>query len=68
MGLTWKQATKYAQSSECGAFAICFIRTEERGFYEAWRTRLHDDGPGMIQTGIQTADAARKLCENYLPK
>lgn len=61
--MNWQDPSKYAQVSTDGAYSICAIRTEGGPFYEAWRTRQHPEGPGMIQTGIQTAEFARKLCE-----
>jgi len=64
--LNWKRPTKYAQVTEDESFSVCIIRTEDQPFYEAWRTRYHPDGPGLIQTGLPTAQVARDLCEQHL--
>jgi hypothetical protein len=64
--LTWKQRSDYAQVSDCGSYSVAKVRTDDKPFYEAWRTRQHPDGPGMIQTGLPTAEFARKLCAEYV--
>ena len=65
--LTWKRHDAYAQVSTCGNYSVAKIRTsDEHPFYEAHRRRSHPDGPGLIQTGLPTAEFARQLCAEYV--
>jgi len=57
-----------AEVSACDRYSVCQIRTEAEPFWESWRTRAHEDGPGMIQTGLPTAEFARQLCAEHAPK
>ena len=60
--LGWKRRSEVAELSTCETYSVCTIRTEDGHFYEAWKTRQHPDGPGCIQTGLPTADFAKRLC------
>ena len=54
---------QYAIVSSCGRYAISKIGFSGGCFYEARRTRLHDEGPHLVATNIKTPDDARALCE-----
>ena len=56
-------ATAYAQLSECGRFSVCRIGFGDGHFFEAWRTRSHEDGPHLIATNLPTSQAARDAAE-----
>ena len=60
-----KKLDKYAQKSSCGRYSVCAIGfdTGRAGFFEAWRTRAHAEGPHLISTNLKTADQARRMCE-----
>lgn len=34
-------------------------------FYEAWRSRAHEEGPHLIATNLPSAEEARRLCEEH---
>ena len=59
--MKWVKASNYAIQSEDGRYSVCQIGGSE-GFYEAWRTRKHEDGPHLISTNLPDAQEARKAC------
>ncbi len=61
--MNWNWPTKYAQLTECGRYSVAKVGNGTRFLYEAWRTRAHPCGAGLIRTGIATADEARLTCE-----
>jgi hypothetical protein len=63
--MIWTRASKYAEKSECGRYAICAIGFEGNagGFFEAWRSRKHADGVHLVATNLKTAAEAREMCE-----
>ena len=63
--MNWRKtgALEYAQVSECGRYSVCRIGIADGQFYEAWRTRKHEDGPHLIATNLPTSQAAREVAE-----
>jgi len=59
--MKWKKWDAYSIISECRRYSVCQIGGSD-GFYEAWRTRQHDDGPHLISTNLPDAQAARRAC------
>lgn len=50
---------QYAEVSDDARYSVCQIGTK----FEAWRTRVHDEGPHLVMTNIDTRAAARAACE-----
>ena len=63
--LTWSRPARRAQMSACEEYSICAIGQPPSLWYEAWRTRAHPDGPGLIRTRLPNAEAARKVCSEH---
>ena len=63
--MKWQKtnASAYAQVSECGRYSVCRIGIAGGQFYEAWRTRQHEDGPHLVDTNLPTSQAAREAAE-----
>jgi hypothetical protein len=59
--MKWKKHDSYSIVSDCGTYSVCQIGGSE-GFYEAWRTRKHADGPCLISTNLPDAQQARQAC------
>ena len=50
---------RYADVSDDARYSVCQIGTK----FEAWRTRAHAEGPHLISTNLESAEAARAACE-----
>lgn len=61
--MNWRKHDAYAIVSECGRYSICSIGYNGGRAFEAWRTRAHAEGPHLISTNLESAEAARAACE-----
>lgn len=63
--MRWGKVGQYSEKSSCGAYSVCAIGRDatHAGFWEAWRTRAHVDGPHLIATNLDTLESARRACE-----
>lgn len=61
--MKWQWPMKYAQLSVCSRYSVAKVGNGQRFNYEAWRTRMHECGAGLIQAGLATSDEARLVCE-----
>ena len=59
--LKWKKHDRHAIVTEDGTYSVCQIGGKD-GFFEAWRTRAHKDGPHLISTNLANAQEARRAC------
>ena len=59
--MKWKKHDSAAIVSDDGRYSVCQIGGKD-GFFEAWRTRKHPDGPHLISTNLATPAAARQAC------
>jgi hypothetical protein len=59
--MKWVKHDSAAIVSDDGRYSVCQIGGKD-GFFEAWRTRKHEDGPHLISTNLPDAQAARKAC------
>lgn len=62
--MKWQRKSKFAEQSDTAMYSVCAIAfgSPGGGFFEAWRTRRHPEGPHLIATNLKTASEARKLC------
>lgn len=62
--MNWRHSTiaDWHQLSDCGRYSVCRIGGPVT-FYEAWRTRQHEDGPHLIATNLATSAEARQIAE-----
>ena len=60
--MDWLRSSSVAIVSEDRRYSVCRIGSPERAMYEAWRTRHHPAGAGLIATGLHSADVARQRC------
>lgn len=60
--MDWLRSSAVAIVTEDRRYSVCRIGQADRAIYEAWRTREHPAGPGLIATGLHSADVARQLC------
>lgn len=61
--MNWQKPTRYSQLSEDGRYSVAKIGLGDHIVYDAYRARAHEDGPGLIQSCLKSADEARQLCE-----
>ena len=62
--MRWDDRDKYAQKSRDGRYSVCAIGyAQGQWFYEAWRSRAHEEGVHLVSTNLPTAEAARAACE-----
>lgn len=60
--MDWLRSSSVAIVSEDRRYSVCRIGPPDRAIYEAWRTREHPAGAGLIATGLHSADVARQMC------
>ena len=75
--MNWQPATSadWHQLSGCGRYSVCRIRGKSSESFEAWRTRRHSLGAGVIEitqpgdprrrfaVGLESSARARAICE-----
>jgi hypothetical protein len=61
--MKWLQKAYRHQLSEDRRYAVCAIGQGAGVFFEAWRSGKHEDGLKNLETRLETAEKARKVCE-----
>lgn len=61
--MEWERVSQYAIRTSDGTYSVAKFHTPGGPRYEAWRTRAHKRGAGLISIGVRSADEAKEIAE-----
>jgi hypothetical protein len=61
--MKWLQKAYRHQLSEDRRYSVCAIGEKAEVYFEAWRSGKHESGLKNLETRLETAEKARKVCE-----